>query len=66
MGLSLLKDLPTKTRGSMDKQIGELEALLIRALGLENNYAQMRFPGAKPWEQVKAHELAGFLRKVAR
>jgi hypothetical protein len=27
----------------MEKQIGELEALLIRALCLENNDAQMRF-----------------------
>lgn len=65
-GLQELKTLKTKAGGRMHQQIGELEALLIRALGLENNYAQMRFPGAKPWEQVKAHEVDGFLERVAR
>lgn len=65
-GLHELKTLKTKTRGPMHKQIGEIEALLIRALGLENNYAQMRFPAAQPWEQVKALEVETFLRKVAR
>jgi hypothetical protein len=39
---------------------------LISALGLESNFAKMRFPGAKPWAQVKAHEVAAFLDKVAR
>lgn len=65
-GLQELKTLKMMTRGAMQRQIGELEALLIRALGLENNYAQMRFAGAKPWTQVKAHEVEAFLSKVAR
>lgn len=66
-GLQELKTLSTRTRGATLKQIGELEALLISALGLENNYAKMRFPGAKkPWEQVKAHEIDEYLAKVAR
>ena len=48
-GLRELKTLSTRARGRMHKQIGELEALLISALGLENNFAKMRFLGAKPW-----------------
>lgn len=65
-GLHELKELPKKMGGTSYKQIGELEALLIRALGLENNYAQMRFPGAKAWTQVKRDEVEIFLERVAR
>lgn len=65
-GLRELKTLRTKAGGRMHQQIGELEALLIRALGLENNYAKMRFPGAQPWKQVKAHEVEEYLDRVAR
>jgi hypothetical protein len=50
----------------MHNQVGELEALLICALGLANNFAKMRLPGAKPWAQVKAHEVDAYLDKVAR
>ena len=65
-GLQELRTLKTKVQGTMHQQIGELEALLIRGLGLENNYAKMRFPGAQPWKQVKAHEVEEYLGKVAR
>jgi hypothetical protein len=66
IGLRELKPLSTRTRGQMHNQIGELEALLISALGLENNFAKMRFPSAKPWTQVKEHEVDDHLDKVAR
>lgn len=65
-GLRELRTLSTRTRGSTHNQIGELEALLISALGLENNLAKMKFPGAQPWVQVKIHEVDTFLEKVAR
>ncbi len=58
--------VPLVVRGRMHNQVGELEALLICALGLENNFAKMRLPGAKPWAQVKAHEVDAYLDKVAR
>ena len=64
-GLNRLKDQRTKIRGSMNEQIGELEALLIRALGLENNYAKMRFPGADPWTQVRLNEVDAYLDRVS-
>jgi hypothetical protein len=65
-GVNPLKELRTKMRGPMSKQIGELEALLIRALGLENNYAKMRFPGAGEWIQVRLDSGDKYLRRVAR
>ena len=66
-GFQQLRALRTKTGGRMHQHIGEMEALLIRALGLENNYAKMRFPGAKkPWQQVKQHEIDDYLAKVAK
>lgn len=65
LGLQELKTLRRRAGGPMHQQIGELEALLIRGLGLENNYAKMRFPGAKEWTQVKEHEVDEYLDKVA-
>jgi hypothetical protein len=65
-GLNRLKDRRTKIQGSMPEQIGELEALLIRALGLENNYAKMRFPGADRWTQVRLDEVDTYLDRVSR
>jgi hypothetical protein len=65
-GLSPLQQLRTRTRGSMDTQIGELEALLIRALGLENNYAKMRFPVGRAWTQVRVDEADKYLARLAR
>lgn len=65
-GLRELRTLSARARGRMHNQIGELEALLISALGLENNLAKMKFPGAKPWIQVKEHEVDDYLDRVAR
>jgi hypothetical protein len=49
----------------MHQQIGEPEALLIRALGLESNYAKMQFPGARAWKQVRLNQVDEYLKKVA-
>ena len=65
-GLNRLKDARQKTRGSTPQAISELEALLIRALGLENNYAKMRFPGAGAWQQVSLDDVGTYLERVAR
>lgn len=65
-GLRQLKPLPIRARGQMHYQIGELEALLISALGLERNVAKMKFPGARPWEQVERDDVGSFLERVAR
>lgn len=39
-GLCRLRELSVKNRSTTHSNIGELEALLIRALGLEGNYAR--------------------------
>lgn len=66
MGLQRLKEPRQKTRGTTPQAISEMEALLIRALGLENNYAKMRFPGAREWKQVRLDEAEDYLKKVAK
>jgi hypothetical protein len=51
--------------GAVDDMIGDIEALLIRAMGLTNK-AQMNFTDATEWEQVKEHEAERYLEKIAR
>lgn len=63
-GLQQLRSLRTRTGGKLHQHIGEMEALLIRALGLENNYAQMRFPGAQEWKQVRQQEIDDYLARA--
>jgi hypothetical protein len=65
MGLCRLKEPREKTRGTTPQAIAELEALLIRALGLENNYAKMRFPGARAWQQVRLDDVDEYLDRVS-
>lgn len=65
-GLNRLKEPRQKTRGTTPQAIAELEALLIRALGLENNYAKMRFPDAGAWKQVRLDDAETYLERVAR
>jgi predicted GIY-YIG superfamily endonuclease len=65
-GLNRLKELKQKTLGTTPQAIAELEALLIRALGLENNYAKMSFPGADRWKQVRLDDVDMYLEKVVQ
>lgn len=44
--------------GTLGRPLG---SLLIRALGLENNYAKMRFPGAGAWTQVRLDDVDTYL-----
>ena len=66
LGMNKLREPKQKTRGTTPQAIAELEALLIRALGLENNYAKMRFPGAGAWKQVRLDDVETYLDRVAR
>jgi len=66
-GINRLTPREEKTaRGDTAQAISELEALLIRALGLENNYAKMRFPGAGAWKQVRLGDAQMYLERVGR
>ncbi len=46
--------------------IRDIEALLIRSLGLSSNVKQSGFVGAEEWTQVKQHQVTEFLAKVRR
>lgn len=45
--------------------IGDVEALLIKAMGLDN-INQMKFSNAREWSQVKAYKVEAYMKKVAR
>ncbi len=38
-------------------ELADMEALLIKALGLSPNINRMNFRSAQMWEQVKSHEV---------
>ena len=55
-GLLLLKELASVSLGKPNQMIGDMEALLIKAMGLTNK-ADMRFSSATEWSQVKLLEI---------
>lgn len=55
-GLCRLKELPKVSLGSPDDAIADMEALLIKALGLADNINNMSFKSAEQWTQVRLHE----------
>jgi hypothetical protein len=61
--LCLLKNLATVSLGSANKTIGDMEALLIKAMGLSNK-ADMKFSEAREWKQVKRLETDKYLARV--
>jgi hypothetical protein len=54
-GLCRLKNLSELSLGPSQEAIGDIEALLIKAMGL-SNIAQMNFSSAKEWVQIETHE----------
>lgn len=50
--------------GGMDSVIGDMEALLIKALGCPSNVANMNFPRGEEWYQIRNHERPTFLRRL--
>lgn len=65
-GVKRLRARAALSVGPSDEAIADIEALLIRALGLPSNRARMKFrdPDAAHWEQVKQHEVEGLLAKL--
>ncbi len=64
-GLRALKDLAEMSTNDPHAVIGDMEALLIRAMGL-NNKAQMKFADAREWTQIYLDQYEKFLTRVAR
>lgn len=63
-GTQELKKLGALAVGSTDKAIGDIEALLIKAMGLSNKQ-DMSFAAAEQWTQVRRDQVSGYLSKVA-
>jgi hypothetical protein len=64
-GLQRIAELAGKQTAMPEKMIGDIEALLIRAMALRN-LSKMKFAEAKEWKQVKLHEADHYLGKVRR
>ena len=65
-GFCELKDLATRSHGQPAKELADIEALLIQALGLNSNKSHMRFRAAHKWDQVRQGEVDSLLAKIAR
>jgi hypothetical protein len=62
-GICKLKDMAHVAVGKPDDVITDVEALLIRAMGLRN-INQNNFKTAAEWLQIKTHEVKHFMEKV--
>jgi hypothetical protein len=62
-GLLRLGDLADVSLGDPKTMIGDIEALLIKAMGLGSNKAQMNFARAEQWTQVRRHEVEHYTKK---
>ncbi|MEX0957689.1 MAG: GIY-YIG nuclease family protein [Burkholderiales bacterium] len=63
VGLCKLKNMAVNVVGNPSAVITDVEALLIRAMGLRN-INQTKFTAAEEWTQVKAHETKHYMDKV--
>ena len=64
-GVLPLLELESEVTETSHTTIGDLEALLIRAIGPHLNSSWMKFNDADQWEQIADHEIEGYLAKVA-
>jgi hypothetical protein len=65
-GIDVIKDeLPASIPVEPDRMIGDIEALLIKAMGLRNK-AHMEFDVAEEWLQVKLDETEQYLAKARK
>ncbi|HZL01361.1 MAG TPA: GIY-YIG nuclease family protein [Caulobacteraceae bacterium] len=64
-GYHHLKAMPEKQVVSPSFVIADIEALLIKAMGLRN-IAQMKFANADEWTQIKLDEIEKYRKKVSR
>ena len=62
-GFRKMSDLPNSAPASPTEDITDVEALLIRAMGLMN-VRQMNFTYDDPWEQIKLDEIDYYLEKL--
>jgi hypothetical protein len=63
-GVLRLSDLQTEVSEQTHTTIGDLEALLIRAIGPKLNTAWMKFKDAVEWSQIEREDIDRCLAKV--
>ena len=65
-GTQRLGEVPKNLVADSNRTIGDVEALLIQALGTHHrgNALKMRFGSARQWTQVMAHEVDDYLAAV--
>jgi hypothetical protein len=64
MGLRNLGSMAEVELGNPVSDITDLEALLIRAMGLHNKN-QPKFKSAEEWKQVKRDDVKDFMDKIS-
>lgn len=62
-GFCELKEMSETTVVGRDTMIADVEALLIRAMGV-SNINQMSFSDADEWHQIELHEVGHYLNKL--
>ena len=63
-GLSVLKLPETEVSEDTHTTIGDLEALLIRAIGPKRNSSSMKFDKAKEWAQISYDDIEKYTKRV--
>jgi len=63
-GLRQLRKLSSVSLADPREELRDIEALLIRALGLVPNLNRTRFANATEWTQVRRLEASIFLEKI--
>ena len=64
-GVHSLLELAAEVSERSHTTIGDLEALLIQAIGPKSNSASMKFQDAEEWIQIEYHDCAKYLNRVA-
>lgn len=62
-GTRRLRAMAEVSFGKSSKAIGDIEALLIKAMGL-SNLSDMNFENATEWLQIEEHEVGHYLSKL--
>ena len=62
-GICPIGPLPQITMGPPEQAIADIEALLIKSMGL-SNLADMKFNLARKWFQIDSHETSYYVAKV--
>jgi len=66
LGINILATLAKGQGTKSAAVIRDVEALLIKAMGLPNNIAETKFHSANEWLQIKEHETESLIKKLKK